>query len=222
MKLISVNIGLPREVIWKGRTVETGIFKEPVEGRVALRTLNLDGDRQADLSVHGGPDKAVYAYPVEHYNYWRAELPDMKLPWGMFGENFTTEGLEEGVVNVGDRFRIGSAEVIATQPRLPCYKLAIKFDRDDMIKRFLDSGRTGFYFAVLKEGEIGVGDEIELLSRDRNEISVADITRLYARDKYDLEALRRAAQVEALPESWRLYFLRRIKKIEGSTIADDE
>src|SRR5262245_58207652 len=143
MRVVSVNVGLPRDVIWKGRTVTTSIFKEPVEGRVALRNLNFDGDRQADLSVHGGPMKAVYAYPVEHYDYWRGELPDMTLPFGMFGENLTIDGLVENAVNIGDRFRIGSAELMATGPRLPCYKLGIKFGRDDMVKRFAASGRTG-------------------------------------------------------------------------------
>jgi MOSC domain-containing protein YiiM len=222
MKIVSINVGLPREVVWKGKIVTTGIFKEPVEGRVALRTLNLDGDRQADLSVHGGAGKAVYGYPVEHYGFWRAELPDMKLPWGMFGENLTTEGLEEAAVGIGDRFRVGSAQVMVTGPRLPCYKLAARFARDDIIKRFLASGRTGFYFAVIDEGEIGAGDEIELLSRDRNGVSVADITRLYAQDKNDLETLRRAVQVEALPDGWRDYFLKRIKNAEGKMIEDDE
>jgi len=213
MKLVSVNIGHPREVIYKGKTVTTGIFKEPVEGRIGLRTLNLDGDRQADLSVHGGPSKAAYAYPIEHYEYWRAEFPGMNLPWGMFGENFTTEGLREDSVNIGDRFRIGSAEVMVTEPRLPCYKLAAKFGRDDIIKRFLHSGRTGFYFAVMQEGEVGTGDGIELVSRDEHSVTVADITRLYVREKDDMGTLRRAVQVTALPESWRVYFGKRIEKL---------
>ena len=164
MKLISVNVGLPREVIWKGKTVTTGIFKEPVKGRVMLRALNLDGDRQADLSVHGGPDKAVYAYPAEHYDYWRRELPGKELPWGMFGENFTTEGLREEDIHVGDRFRIGTAELTVTQPRLPCYKLGVKFQSEDMVKHFLGSGRTGFYFSVFREGEVGAGDRIEVIA----------------------------------------------------------
>lgn len=213
MKLVSVNIGHPREVIYKGKTVTTGIFKEPVEGRIRLRTLNLDGDRQADLSVHGGLSKAAYAYPIEHYEYWREQLPGVDLPWGMFGENFTTEGLREDSVNIGDRFRIGSAEVIVTEPRLPCYKLAAKFGRDDIIKRFLHSGRTGFYFAVMQEGEVGTGDGIELVSRDEHSVTVADITRLYVREKDDVGTLRRAVQVTALPESWRVYFGKRIEKL---------
>jgi len=213
MRLVSVNIGHPREVIYKGKTVTTGIFKEPVEGRIRLRTLNLDGDRQADLSVHGGLSKAAYAYPIEHYEYWREQLPGVDLPWGMFGENFTTEGLREDSVNIGDRFRIGSAEVMVTEPRLPCYKLAAKFGRDDIIKRFLHSGRTGFYFAVMQEGEVGTGDGIELVSRDEHNITVADITRLYVREKDDVGTLRRAVQVTALPQSWRVYFGKRIEKL---------
>src|SRR5713226_4461265 len=166
MRVVSVNVGLPREVMWKGKRVTTGIFKEPVEGRVMMRTLNLDGDLQADLTVHGGPNKAAYVYPSEHYDYWRGELDDKTLPWGMFGENLTTEGLLEDAVNIGDRFRIGSAEVMVTEPRMPCYKLGVKFGRDDIIKRFSRSACTGFYFAVLREGEVGAGDAIELMSRD--------------------------------------------------------
>ena len=217
MRLVSVNIGHPREVIYKGKTVTTGIFKEPVEGRIRLRTLNLDGDRQADLSVHGGLSKAAYAYPIEHYEYWREQLPGVDLPWGMFGENFTTEGLREDSVNIGDRFRIGSAEVMVTEPRLPCYKLAAKFGRDDIIKRFLHSGRTGFYFAVMQEGEVGTGDGIELVSRDEHSVTVADITRLYVREKDDMGTLRRAVQVTALPESWLGYFHKRIEKLENDS-----
>jgi MOSC domain-containing protein YiiM len=157
MKLISVNVGLPRVVRSNGDSVTTGIFKEPVAGRVMLRTLNLDGDRQADLSVHGGPSKAVYVYPAEHYDYWQRELPEMELPWGMFGENFTATGLAESELNIGDQFRVGSALVMVTEPRMPCYKLGIRFNRPDILKRFLASGRTGFYFAVLQEGEVEPG-----------------------------------------------------------------
>lgn len=213
MKLVSVNVGLPQEVIWKGKTVTTGIFKEPVEERVKVRFLNLDGDRQADLTVHGGLDKAIYVYPVEHYEYWRGELPEMELPWGMFGENLTTVGLLEDSVNIGDRFRIGTAEVMVTQPRMPCYKLGIKFGRANMVKQFLDSRLTGFYFSVLQEGEVGVGDAMELISRDENNVTVADITRLYVRQSDDLQMLHRAAQVKALPDGWRDYFQQQINKL---------
>jgi MOSC domain-containing protein YiiM len=212
MKITSINVGLPREVSWQGKVVATGIFKEPVDSPLMLRRLNLDGDKQADLSVHGGVDKAAYAYPSEHYEYWRGELPDMDLPPGMFGENFTTEGLLEEAVNIGDRFRIGKAEVIVTQPRLPCYKLGIKFGRADMVKKFLASRRTGFYFAVLGEGMVEAGDAIELLGREEQSVSVADITRLYAFEKDDLRTLERAVKVAALPEGWKDYFRKQIEK----------
>jgi MOSC domain-containing protein YiiM len=212
MRIISVNVGRPRLVMWRGEPVSTGIFKEPFGGRVALRTLNLDGDRQADLTVHGGPAKAVYAYPSEHYAYWRGELPGMELPWGMFGENFTTEGLDESSVNIGDRFRLGSAEVTVTQPRMPCYKLGIKFGRTDILKRLLASGRTGFYFSVEREGEVGAGDKLDVVGRDEHNVSVADITRLYARDKKDFETMRRAIAVEALPEGWRGHFRQQLAR----------
>jgi MOSC domain-containing protein YiiM len=212
MKIISLNVARPRLVVWEGRPVSTGIYKSPVEGRVMLRALNLDGDRQADLTVHGGPAKAAYAYPSEHYVYWRDELPDMELPWGMFGENFTTEGLDESSVNIGDRFRVGAAEVLVTQPRMPCYKLGIKFGRTDILKRFLASGRTGFYFSVEREGEVGAGDEVELLGRDENNVTVADITRLYSRDREDFETMRRAVEVGALPDAWRQHFRQQLSR----------
>lgn len=205
MKIVSVNVGLPRSVSWKGKTVRTGIFKSPVDSRLWMGALNLDGDRQADLRVHGGRSKAVYVYPSEHYGYWRDELPGVELSWGMFGENLTTLGLLEGDVNIGDRFRVGSAEVMVTEPRMPCYKLGLKFGRDDIIKRFLASRRTGFYLAVLVEGEVGAGDPIEAIGRDAHGVTVRDITELYANKRRDGALLRRAVQVEALPESWRAY-----------------
>jgi len=217
MKLISVNVGLPRLAMRNGEPVSTGIFKEPVAGRVMLRTLNLDGDRQADLSVHGGPSKAVYAYPSEHYEYWRHELPEMELPWGMFGENFTTEGLHEAQLNIGDQFRIGSAVVMVTEPRMPCYKLGIRFGRADIIKKFLASERTGFYLSVLREGEVGAGDQFELIENSKQSVRVSDITRLYTRDKHNTELLRRAIRVEALPESWKGYFQHQLEKLTGSS-----
>src|SRR6516164_5659402 len=154
MRVVSVNCGLPREVQRRGRTVTTGIYKQPVVGRVALRKLNLEGDGQADLTVHGGEAKAVYCYPLAHYDYWKANFPDRSFPIGMFGENFTTEGLSEDAVFLGDRFTVGSAEVVVTQIRLPCYKLGVRFESDDIIKRFLASARTGFYLAVTREGAV--------------------------------------------------------------------
>ena len=216
MKIISLNVGLPRLVLRDGEPVSTGIFKEPIAERVMMRTLNLDGDRQADLSVHGGPSKAVYVYPAEHYDFWKRELPDMDLPWGMFGENFTTTGLLETEIKIGDKFRIATAEVMVTQPRMPCYKLALKFDRRDIIKRFLQSERTGFYLAVLKEGEVGAGDEFEPLARDPHEVRVSDITRLYTRKRHNATLLRRAIEAEALPESWRQYFQHQLEKLTSS------
>jgi MOSC domain-containing protein YiiM len=215
MELVSVNVGLPREVMWHGRAVTTGIYKEPVEGRVALRKLNLDGDRQADLSVHGGEFKAVYCYPVEHYGNWKKELPGRDLPMGMFGENFTTDGLLEDSVHLGDRFSVGSAEVVVTQPRLPCYKLGVRFQSDDMVRRFLASGRTGFYLAVTREGEVGAGDEIKVISRDENAVPVSEITRLYIAKRYDdgdVKSLRRALRVGALPDGWKQYFGERLER----------
>jgi len=213
MRLISVNVGLPRVVMSNGDPVSTGIFKEPVAGRVMLRTLNLDGDRQADLSVHGGPSKAVYAYPSEHYAYWKQELPEMKLPWGMFGENFTTAGLFESELSIGDKFRVGSAVVMVTEPRMPCYKLGIKFGRSDIVQKFLASERSGFYFAVLKEGEVGVGDPIERMEKSERSVRVSDITQLYTHEKHNVGLLRRAIEVEALPESWKIYFQHRLEKL---------
>ena len=213
MRVVSLNVARPRIVMWNNQPVSTGIFKEPIEGRIMLRTLNLDGDRQADLSVHGGINKAVYAYPLEHYDFWRGELPDMELAHGAFGENFTTEGLTEESVCIGDRFRIGAAEVSVTQPRMPCYKLGIKFKRAEIVKRFLLSLRSGFYFAVVREGEVGAGDEIELISRDAHEVSVRDVVRLYADEKGNAVLLRRAIAVEALPESWRTHFQAQLDRL---------
>ena len=206
MKLVSVNCGLPREVVWHGRSVTTSIYKEPVPGRIALRTLNLDDDRQSDLTVHGGKDKAVYCYPLEHYEYWKVELPGHALPMGAFGENFTTEGLTEDFVHIGDRLSVGSAEVVVSQPRLPCYKLGIRFKSDDMVRRFLAGRQTGFYLAVTREGEVGTGDEVTVLDLDPSSISVSEINRLYISKEYDekdLRLVRKALALEALPESWK-------------------
>jgi MOSC domain-containing protein YiiM len=213
-KILSVNVSLPREIDFEGQKVTTGIFKEPVKRRVTLKTLNLEGDRQADLTVHGGPDKAVYAYPVEHYEYWRNVFPTIKMLNGMFGENFTTEGLMEDEVCIGDVFQIGSSRVIATQPRMPCYKLGVKFGRMDVLKKFLASGRSGIYFKVSKEGEVGAGDAIEHIEKDPNRITISDIVRLYAKDKKDIESMSRAVEVDALPEGWKHYFFEQIKLVE--------
>jgi MOSC domain-containing protein YiiM len=202
-KLISVQVGVPRRVVLDGVEVSTGIFKAPVEKRIRMRTLNLEGDRQADLTVHGGRDKAVYAYPSEHYAYWKKQLPGMELPWGMFGENLTTQGLLESDVYLGDRFTMGTAEVVITQPRIPCYKLNVRFQRHDMAKRFLASRRSGFYFRVLREGEIGAGDEIVRIHRDENQVSVSDVLKVYLGAPDTDELRERALRVKYLSNSWR-------------------
>jgi len=216
MKLLSINVGLAKDVFHEGRIIRSGIFKTPIEGPVRVHALNLEGDQQADLTVHGGPSKAVYVYPSEHYAYWRKELPELEFPYGSFGENLSTEGLLERDLNIGDHFCVGTVELAVTEPRLPCYKLGVKFNRDDMVKRFLKSRRTGFYCAVLREGTINAGDTIQLLSRDQHHVTVADITRLYAFDKSDHAAMRRALEVKALSESWRGYFRERIEKLGKS------
>lgn len=210
MKLISVNVGRPRLVSWKGTQVSTAVFKSAVAGPVEVKRLNLHGDRQADLSVHGGPEKAIYAYPSEHYPYWRAELPHADLPWGAFGENLTTEGLFEDALYIGDRLRIGTALLMVTQPRVPCYKLTIRFDRDDMIKRFIASNTSGFYFSVLEEGHLTAGDKIELAHRDPAAVSVTDINHLFYGKPHTSELLRRAVDLEALPENWRDHLRQRV------------
>ena len=209
MKVVSVNLGLPRDVLWKEVPVLTAIFKEPVEGPVKVGKINLAGDRQADLTVHGGAEKAIYAYPAEHYPYWRRELPGVSFSWGRFGENLTTEGLLEDALFIGDRLQAGSAVLTVTQPRLPCYKLELRFGRDDMIKRFLRSRHSGFYFSVAQEGEVSAGSAIEFLSRDPNQVTVADISRLYFSKQPDRELLERAVNVSALPRAWKESLLER-------------
>jgi MOSC domain-containing protein YiiM len=216
MKLVSVNCGLPCEVAWRGMRVTTSIYKEPVEGPVVLRTLNLDGDRQSDLTVHGGKDKAVYCYPLEHYEYWKTELPHQPLPIGVFGENFTIEGGTEDTVFIGDRFSIGSAEVVVSQPRLPCYKLDIRFNMKDMTRRFLLSRRTGFYVAVTVEGEVSAQDDVTLVSHDPDPVSVSEITRLFVAkefDSHDVQQVRKALLLKALPEDWKEIFVEKLSRL---------
>jgi MOSC domain-containing protein YiiM len=209
MKLISLNVARPQLALYRGTTISTGIFKKPVTGPIPLRTLNLDGDRQADLAVHGGPYKAVYGYPSEHYDFWRHELFGATLPWGMFGENFTTEGLSESDLHIGDRLQVGTAVIMVRQPRIPCYKLAVKFHRSDILARFLRSGRSGFYFSVEQEGVVSPGDSFEFLSREPQAISIAEMNRLFVEDKYNARLLEKAIATPALPEDWRDYFRKR-------------
>ncbi|HLJ57560.1 MAG TPA: MOSC domain-containing protein [Chthonomonadaceae bacterium] len=203
MRVVSVNVGLPREVDYRGNRFATGIYKAPVEGRIAVRRLNLDGDRQADLTVHGGPDKAVYAYPIEHYPAWRGLLGADDLPPGAFGENLTVEGLTEGELSIGDRLRIGSAEFVVTQPRSPCYKLAAKFDRQKIVREMLESGMSGFYLSVAVEGELGAGDPVEIVSQDRHAVRVAELNALLLGKWQDRALMERAVRVNGLAAVWR-------------------
>lgn len=218
IRLVSVNCGVPRQFPWHGKSVTTAICKKPVNGRVALRTLNLDGDRQADLTVHGGASKAVYCYPLAHYEYWRAELPDRELPSGSFGENFTVDGLVEDSVYIGDRFAVGSAEVMVTEPRLPCYKLGLRFESDEMVKRFLASRRTGFYLAVIREGDVGAGDRMVMAAREPGSVPLPWITRLYVTKNYSREDIADAQRVltaPGLPDSWKEYFRERLARVSS-------
>ena len=222
VRVLSVNVGQPREVVAGDRVVRTSIFKSAVAGRIPIRNNNLAGDAQSDLSVHGGPSKAIYAYPYEHYAFWREQLPGVDLQPGNFGENLTIEGLLEQDVHIGDRLAIGSAELIVTQPRLPCYKLGIRFGRDDMVKRFLASRRTGFYVSVAVEGDIGAGDTIELIGQglrsvrlqadpvrsvrlqpDPAPISIPELLSMYLNEGTSPERLREAIAHPALSDAWR-------------------
>ncbi len=206
MKVISLNVSLPKTVEFRGNPVSTGIYNEPVEGRRKVRTLNIDGDQQADLTVHGGPDKAVYAYPSEHYPYWKEHYPDLTMDWGMFGENFTTEGLLEDQTNIGDEYQIGSAKFAVTQPRMPCYKLAIKFGAGDIIKKLFTNAKCGIYFKVLEEGDVGAGDEIKLVRKDENNVTVQDIMKTYGKERNHKELIERALKIDALPIGWKSYY----------------
>lgn len=215
MKLISLNVGLPRALRVRDREVTTGIFKSPVPGPLMLRRLNLDGDGQADLQNHGGRNKAVYAYPSEHYEFWRRELPGVELVWGNFGENLTTEGLKEEDACIGDHFRIGQAVVAVAQPRIPCYKLGIRFGRDDIVKRFLASGRSGIYFSVVQEGLVNAGDAIERIRRNEHGITVAEINRAYVHTRENIPLVRRIVTAEILPPGLHQDFLEQLTSFGG-------
>lgn len=218
MKVVSVNVGLPRKIQFNNQLITTSIFKHPVHKKVKLSKLNLEGDAQSDLSVHGGVDKAVYSYPVEHYDYWRKIYPDMDIHFGMFGENLTTQGLHEGEVNIGDTYIIGSSRIVVTQPRMPCYKLGIRFGKMDIMEKFLNSLRSGIYFRVTREGELMEGDEIKLLSRDKNGVSIRDIVRLYKKKNYndsEFQLLERTTKLKFLPQNWKRHFEQEIDKAKS-------
>jgi MOSC domain-containing protein YiiM len=209
MHVVSVNVGLPRVHTWQGKFVRTGIFKDPVPGPVAVRQLNLDGDAQADLSVHGGPDKAVYAYPSEHYANWQALLGRDLSP-GAFGENLTTEGLVEDQVHIGDEFRVGTARLVVTQPRMPCYKLGLRFGDVGMVKTFLKVGRPGIYFKVVDEGVVAPGDPVERVAEGANRVSLIEMLRLMLDKDPDPADIRRLLEVPALAADWRQGFQTRL------------
>lgn len=209
MTLISINVGLPREIVHHGQTVSTGIFKEPVAGPVFLRHLNLDGDRQADLRVHGGVDKAVYVYPFEHYAFWAQELRRQDLSYGQFGENFTITGLLEDKVFIGDIFQIGEAQVQVSQPRTPCFKIGIRMGDDNFPARFAAANRTGFYVRVLKEGKVMAGDAIKLIEHAIASMSVREIFQLRL-GQGSAEEYSRAARLPGLAAVWRAAFEKRL------------
>ncbi len=215
MRVISVNVGLPHRIVYNDQIVTTSIFKDSVDKRIKLGKMNLDGDKQSDLTVHGGLDKAVYSYPIEHYDYWKKQYPQTDISWGIFGENLTTEGLIEYSVNIGNQYQIGSSKLLVTQPRMPCYKLGVRFGRMDIVKRFMTSLRSGIYFKVIQEGEVGCGDEIELVYLDKNNVTVDDIVRLYLNNyDGDIETMERATRISALPEGWKIYFRQKIDQLK--------
>ncbi|MGB3586746.1 MAG: MOSC domain-containing protein [Tunicatimonas sp.] len=211
MKIASVNVGLPQKVTFQGKEISTGIFKSPTNEPVMVRKLNLDGDRQADLRVHGGVAKAVYAYPQQHYAGWKQDFPQHDFPTAVFGENLTVDGLDETTVNIGDQFLAGECELQATQPRFPCFKLGIRFGDPKMIRHFLQRNQPGVYFSVIKEGSVQAGDSLTLLKKSDSQLTITDIVRLYAIDKNDKEGIEVAANDPYLPEDWRTYFAKKLQ-----------
>lgn len=213
MKLVSVNRGLPQKVKFENELVTTGIFKNPVDKRINLKKLNLECDKPADLTVHGGPDKAVYSYPSEYYGFWKKEFPNMPFNWDMFGENLTTAGLFESQVSIGDMFQIGSAKVVPTQPHMPCYKLGVKFGRMDIIKKF-ESGKSGIYFKVVKEDKIGMTDDsINLIKKDNNDVTIENIVEIVTQDKNNKLLNEKVVKVQDLPLCWKHYFLEKLSHL---------
>ena len=222
MKLLSVNASLPKEITFKGKTVRTGIFKEPVEGRVKVETLNIEGDGQADLVGHGGEFRAVYVYSFDNYDYWERELRRTDFPYGQFGENFTVEGILDADVHVGDIFRIGTVLFEVTQPRVPCYKLAMKMGVEGFYSQILESGRLGFYFRVLEEGEVGAGDMIERMSVDPVGMTILEVNKLMYYDKEDFDGARNALRIKALSPGWRVTFEGRLAKAKSAASTQEK
>src|SRR6201987_5916557 len=205
-RLLSVNVGLPRDIEWKGRTVHTGIWKNPVAGRCRVGRLNLDGAGQGDLVGHGGEQRAVFVYQIESYRHWQEQLNRTDFVHGQFGENFTIEGLPDDTVCIGDRYRIGSCLFEITQPRVTCYRVGIRMNETRMPALLTSSGRPGFYFRVLQEGEVGAGDEIVKLEEAKVRMSVAEINALLYSAHHPRELLQRALRIEALSPGWRSSF----------------
>jgi ferredoxin-NADP reductase/MOSC domain-containing protein YiiM len=215
VKLLSVNVSLPKQVPYQGKIITTGIFKEPVSDRVMVHALNIQGDGQADRKVHGGRDMAVYAYPFEHYEFWEETLGRSGFPFGQFGENLTVEGLTEETVRIGDVFRVGDALLQVTQPRIPCYKLALRMGEGaDFPKRFQDSGRLGFYLRVIEEGEIGAGDLIERVDTDGWSLTIAEFIHSYLHKSHEPDSLRRMLASRDLGDAWHMYLENMLENAE--------
>lgn len=221
MHVVSVNVGQPRELVHDGELLRTSIWKEAVSGPVHVGRLNLAGDQQSDLRVHGGPDKAVYAYSADDYDFWRAELPGVALPWGAFGENLTVSGLDESLLGIGDRWRIGSAEFLVTQPRQPCFKLGLRLGRPDIVKRFQASGRSGCYLRVLSEGTVKAGDAVTCLARGDHGVTIAELFGLAVAGVDDPDLLRRASTLPTIPAAWREHYANRLAR-HGAGHGDTE
>src|SRR5215475_7774005 len=205
-RLLSVNVGLPRDIEWKGRTVHTGIWKEPVQGRRRVGRLNVEGDGQGDLAGHGGEQRAVFVYQVESYRYWQEQLKRTEFAFGQFGENFTIEGLPDDAVCIGDRYQVGSALFEVTQPRVTCYRVGIRMNEPRMPSLLTGSGRPGFYFRVLQEGEVGAGDEIVKVGEANERMTVTGINALLYSSSHPRDRLERALRIEALSSGWRSSF----------------
>jgi ferredoxin-NADP reductase/MOSC domain-containing protein YiiM/ferredoxin len=205
-RLLSVNVGLPRDIAWRGMTVHTGIWKDPVQGRRRVGRLNLDGDGQGDLAGHGGEHRAVFVYQIESYRYWQEQLRRTDFVYGQFGENFTVEGLPDDGVYIGDHYRIGSALFEVTQPRVTCYRVGIRMNEARMAALLTSSGRPGFYFRVLEEGDVGVGDEITKVEEGEARMSVTEVNALLYSPQHPRDRLERASQIAALSPGWRSSF----------------
>ncbi len=220
MRVIAVNVGTLRPILWRGKQLKTGIFKHSIGRRVTVRLHGLDGDQQGDLKLHGGIDKAVYVYPKEHYEYWQHKFPNLTFTWGMFGENLTIEGALEDTMYIGSKWRIGSTQFEIVQPREPCFKLGIKFGNPTVVKQFLSSGRSGWYLKVITEGEIGTGDQIVPISQNAQHVTVTDLNRLLSQTVQDQSILQRAMQIETLPTGWHdliSKYLTKYSKCRGKT-----